>query len=337
MSDVDDKLDAAWRAASREEPPVALDDALRAAARRAVGAGPSRARHMQSWPLAAAAVVAVLAIGIVQMTPPEQVAPTIVADSAPRQAASKEKDMTAPAAAPAPRAAPATMDAAPRVTEQVAAAPAPVDRVSGTPRRQLVQPSNSPSPPNPSLALADKPQAPSGAGALATGAIAPVPERDGGALKSKLETTAAEEPAKKARAEPFPAAPAEAKNAADALVASPPPALAAAKPAPAPMRENAIEARTARRDEAPAAQAVPPAAQAQTAGAAAPTALAKVAPERERAKDSAPRTPDEWIKLIRRLQNEGRKEEVTKELAAFRAAYKERADALLPADLRETK
>jgi hypothetical protein len=36
MSDVDDKLDAAWRAASREEPPAALDDALRAAARRAV-------------------------------------------------------------------------------------------------------------------------------------------------------------------------------------------------------------------------------------------------------------------------------------------------------------
>jgi hypothetical protein len=330
MSDIDDKLAAAWRAASREEPPAALDDALRAAARRAVGAGPSRARHMQSWPLAAAAVVAVLAIGIVQMTPPEQVAPTIVADSAPRQAASKEKDMTASPAAPAPPAAPATMDAAPRVTEQVAAAPAPVDRVSGTPRRQLVQPSNSPSPPNPSVALADKPQAPSGAGSVASGAIAPAPERDGGALKSKLEVATADGPAKKARAEPFPAAPAESKNAADALVASPPPALAAAKPAPAPMRENAIEARTARRDEAPAAQA-------QTAGAAAPTALAKAAPERERAKDSAPRTPDEWIKLIRRLQNEGRKEEVAKELAAFRAEYKERADALLPTDLREVK
>src|SRR5450631_4088240 len=330
MSDVDDKLDAAWRAASREEPPAALDDALRAAARRAVGAGPSRARHMQSWPLAAAAVVAVLAIGIVQMTPPEQVTPTIVANNTQRQATVKEKDMTAPPAAPA------TMDATPRAAEQVAAAPAPVDRASGTPRRQFVPPSNS-TPPNQSTALADKPQTPSGAGSLATSAIAPTPERDGGALKSKLETAAMEEPAKKVRPEPFPAAPAESKNAADALVASvasPPPALAAAKPAPAPMRENAIEARTARRDEAPAAQA--PAARAQTAGAAAP-ALAKVAPERERAKDSAPRTPDEWIKLIRRLQNEGRKEEVTKELAAFRAEYKERADALLPADLREMK
>jgi hypothetical protein len=321
MSDVDDKLDAAWRAASREEPPVALDDALRAAARRAVGAGPSRARHMQSWPLAAAAVVAVLAIGIVQMTPPEQVTPTVVADNASRQAAAKEKDTVAPPAAPA------ALDAVPRAAEQVATTPAPADRISGLARRQLAQPSSSP-PANPSFDRSDKPPVPppSGAKGVATGAIAQAPDRDGGALKSKLETAAADDPGKKIPAEPFPAAaPAESKNAADALMATPPPASAAAKPAPAPLSENAIDARAAHRDEAPAAQA------------AAPRVLAKVAPERERAKDSAPRTPEEWIKLIRRLQSEGRKEEVAKELAAFRAEYKERANALLPADLRETK
>ena len=39
----DPRLDAAWRAASREEPPAALDDAIRAAARRGVGAARSRA------------------------------------------------------------------------------------------------------------------------------------------------------------------------------------------------------------------------------------------------------------------------------------------------------
>ena len=81
MKDIDDRLDAAWRAASREEPPAVLDDAIRAAARREVGAGPSRARHMRSWPLATAAVVTVFAVGIVQLTPPEKVTPTIVADS----------------------------------------------------------------------------------------------------------------------------------------------------------------------------------------------------------------------------------------------------------------
>src|SRR5436190_19675812 len=143
MSDVDDKLDAAWRAASREEPPAALDDALRAAARRAVSARPSRERHMQSWPLAAAAVVAVLAIGIVQMTPPEQVTPTIVADNASTQAPAKEKDAAAPPAAPA------RSEAAPRAAQQAAAPSAPADRTSSGPRKQLVPPSNSP-PPKPS-------------------------------------------------------------------------------------------------------------------------------------------------------------------------------------------
>src|SRR5258708_1336156 len=127
MSDVDDKLDAAWRAASREEPPAALDDALRAAARRAVGARPSRERHMQSWPLAAAAVVAVLAIGIVQMTPPEQVTPTIVAHNASTPATAKEKEPPAPPAAPAPS------QASPRVAEQPPAPSAPATQTTTLP------------------------------------------------------------------------------------------------------------------------------------------------------------------------------------------------------------
>lgn len=319
MSDVDDKLDAAWRAASREEPPAALDDALRAAARRAVGAGPSRARHMQSWPLAAAAIVAVLAIGIVQMAPPEQVTPTVVADNASPPVASKEKDMTPPAAAPA------APEAGPSAAGQTAATSAPTDRPSGGTQRQLAQPSSSP-PPKPSVGAVDKPQAPpaSGAGGLAAGAIAHAPDGDRGAPKSKLEA-AADEPAKKIAAEPFPAAPAESRNAADALTAPPASTVAAAKPAAPTQRENAIDARPARRDEAPSTQGTTSA------------ALAKISPEGQRAKDSAPRTPDEWIKLIRRLQGEGRKDEVAKELAAFRAEYKERADALLPADLRDVK
>ncbi len=33
MSEIDPKLDATWRAASREQPPAALDDAIRAAAK----------------------------------------------------------------------------------------------------------------------------------------------------------------------------------------------------------------------------------------------------------------------------------------------------------------
>jgi hypothetical protein len=317
MSDIDDKLAAAWRDASREAPPAALDDALRAAARRAVGAGPARARHMHSWPLAAAAIVAVIAIGIVHMAPPEQVTPTMVADSTLRAASVKEKDAAPP---PEARASPMATSASERVA-------APVDRMISAPRKQLAQPANAP-PPNLTVAPADKPQpAPaSSASGLAGGTIAQSPARDSGATESKHETAAQADLTKKSRAEPFPGTPVEAKNDADGMTAAPP--YAAAKTALAPPPENAIDARVARSDQKQYAETAP----------AAPTArLTRLASEGERAKDAAPRTPDEWIKLIRRLQGEGRKDDVSRELAAFRVEYKDRADALLPPDLREIK
>ena len=72
----DSRVDTAWKAASREEPPVALDDAIRAAARKAVDAQPRRARDKHWWyPYAAAATVAVIAVGLLQVTPPEEVNP----------------------------------------------------------------------------------------------------------------------------------------------------------------------------------------------------------------------------------------------------------------------
>ena len=64
-------------------------------------------------------------------------------------------------------------------------------------------------------------------------------------------------------------------------------------------------------------------------------AIAKVAAADEaRTKEVAAHSVEEWIKRIRDLKNAGRQDEAAKELAAFRAAYAERADALLPADLR---
>src|SRR5438105_12233797 len=76
MSDIDPELDATWRAASREQPPAALDDAIRAAARGEVGAKPGGfGATPRWWPLAVAATVAAIAVGIVQMTPPDQVTP----------------------------------------------------------------------------------------------------------------------------------------------------------------------------------------------------------------------------------------------------------------------
>src|SRR2546430_10828839 len=76
MSEIAPDLDAPWRAASREQPPTALDDAIRAAARREVGAKPGGFGAAPGWwPLAAAATVAAIAVGIVQMTPPEKITP----------------------------------------------------------------------------------------------------------------------------------------------------------------------------------------------------------------------------------------------------------------------
>lgn len=314
MSEVDDKLDAAWRDASREGPPAALDDAIRAAARRAVGAGPSRARHMRSWPLAAAAVVSMLAIGIVQLTPPEQVTPTIVADSASRLDALKEQQTT-PLAAPATGAA-ATQAAPP----QVAATPPPIDRANSVPRKQIAQPAAP-------LAPADRvqPSAPRAAGSVTSGETTASRDRDAVQSKPKSENAAPEASAKKERAEPFPAGSAEARVAANVPDASPsPPTSPVVVSRPAAARAGATSVAATR--GAPS-----------EADARAPALLAKATPESERAKDSAPRTPDEWIKLIRRLQSEGKKDDVAKELAAFRAEYKERADSLLPADLRELK
>src|SRR6266404_727178 len=79
MSEIDPELDATWRAASREQPPAALDDAIRAAARREVGARPGGLRGAPRWlPFAAAATVAAIAVGIFQMTPPERVTPPAI-------------------------------------------------------------------------------------------------------------------------------------------------------------------------------------------------------------------------------------------------------------------
>jgi hypothetical protein len=52
-----------------------------------------------------------------------------------------------------------------------------------------------------------------------------------------------------------------------------------------------------------------------------------------RAKIATTRTPDDFVREIRRLRSEGRDADAALSLAAFRAAYAD-ADARLPDDLR---
>jgi hypothetical protein len=322
----DRRVDAAWSAASREEPPPTLDAAIHAAARRAVDAGPARKRD-RTWryPLAAAAVVALLAIGIVQLTPPEQVAPTIVAE---------------------------TQTAMPGAAKDVAQPPQKAkEDVPSEATINVPVPAASP-PPQPRAGMALK-------GNLAERAPSP-PIESGAAGRSQPAKRELEALDKLARVEP------EAPRASAA-----PPVPAPARVAPPLSEPFPAAAAPERAAAAPrlAEQAPPPPATQPSAATAAPepardadrqerksvaTSPARV-PEERAVSSARPRPPEtsssgatqgkvsandarieEWIKRIRDLKREGRTEEAAKELAAFRTAYGTRADALLPADLRES-
>jgi hypothetical protein len=308
-------VDAAWRAASRDQPPPALDAAITAAARRAVGAGPKRLGAPRAWwPVAAAAVVAVVAIGIVEMTPPDEIVPTEIAPAAPQ--------------APLPAAPQPPQDTR---RDERAAAPAGASQPA-PPRIEAPRKIERAAPPS----RADAP-ATAGEGTRGTTAAEPAPRREPAAAR------AAPKPGV-----PFPASPSDASpamNAAapapDGLSAMPPSpkarqqtppssAGASAPRAPAPFAEDK------RQTTAGAAGAL--AARPETAPASEQPALAERTKDSETVTDEAQaRTVDEWIRLIRRLKAEGRNDLAAKELAAFRARYQERAEALLPADLRATK
>ena len=315
----DRRVDAAWSAASREEPPASLDAAIRDAARRAVDAAPRPKRDKHWWyPLAAAATVAVLAVGIIQLTPPEQVAPTIVADMtvAPREANKDVARPVAPAdtkivepstpinAASAPPATPSPPAQAPARRAQAAASGSLAGEGAQAPTTERDTPKQSPAAKR-ELAAQDK---------LAS-------DKSDAAAANTVASPSASVPANVAppRSEPFPAA-----------------------PAPEPQRDAYAEERkpapnTPAKAAAPQV-ARPAAAPSEEAQMRSRVAMAKVATTDEaKAKEASARSVEEWIKRIRDLKNEGRLDEAAKELAAFRNEYGERADALLPAELRAMK
>jgi hypothetical protein len=354
-TDNTEAIGRAYRTASTELPPPETDAALRAAARRAVVAGPKRARHMRNWPLAAAAVVAMLAIGILQMTPPEEVTPGEVATSAPSGARLRESTTLAQApvdtnkdAALAPSAQPqpappdnqrsladslrkeASTDSLSSVTP--VAKVKQESRQAAAPARPAAVASSSPSPaPTPAADSAASTRMQSPAQAFPAEPARRDADReklDAAAmaenrakLSSQLANAPSDERARAAGAAAPSAAPAsteEKKLAAAPAPASAPAAADAAKPtAPAPAMMMARKS-VAENAASPASETAAPAA----AGAVAKDAI---------------KPPGEWIKLIRQLRSEGKIDASNRELAAFRAAYRDRADALLPADLRAIK
>jgi hypothetical protein len=294
-SERDQRLDAAWRIASREEPPPALDATIRAAARQAVGAGPERRRNKHWWyPLAAAATVAVLAVGIAQLTPPEQVAPAVVAEGGP-SGTQRDGERQSAAIAGKPFAPPATTPRA-AVPGPAQPAPAPPGAVSADALKSVL-PRVVPAKPGPESSVGREREL-----SRQDQRAASAPEAAVAANTAPAAAAAA--PPGTLRSEPFPAAPAADERRAAFAEEPTPVAIAPAGAVGAPPSQQArtAAAKVSRADAAPLQ--APPA-----------------------------RRAEEWVKRIRDLKTEGRLEEAAKELAAFRAAYGERADALLPADL----
>ena len=137
----DPHVDAAWRALSSEEPPKSLDAAIMAAARREVGARPQKigtretmADRRRWWPLAAAATVAAIAVGVLQLTTPDQI-------GTPASDKTIVSDVPAPASRPAPEM-PATPsrpeEAKPEAGNALRAEQAPTR--ADSPRRQTPAP-----------------------------------------------------------------------------------------------------------------------------------------------------------------------------------------------------
>jgi len=275
------EVDAAWRAASTEEPPPELDAAIRAEARRAVGTGPraARRRRYRQWryPFAAAATVALLAFGIAQMTPPDQVGTSLVSDE------------PATPQARAPAAQPPAAQAARRAENGAAGAQAKKEsRRNEPPADERFATAPPQTAPPPRAATAPLAQAPASADK-------PVEMAQGAPGAETSESTAGSVTRNAAQGKPFPAASPERERAAR------------------PMPEGPVE---------------PP-------GVATASARAKVSNVDElKAKQAGAESVEAWIARIRALRASGAAAAAARELAAFRDAFGDRADALLPQDLR---
>jgi len=122
----DPAVDAAWRAASRSEPPAHVDDVILAAARAEARAAAQvrKASARKAWwtgwqPLAAAAGVFGLAFALVQMLPREEAARVPVVESARVPTETAKSGDSAPAATSTAASAPSPVPApAPAAAEQ---------------------------------------------------------------------------------------------------------------------------------------------------------------------------------------------------------------------------
>lgn len=321
----DPALERAWRAHSSETPSPELDRSILAAAHRAVDSRPTRsdATRPQRWwmPLAAAATIGAVVVGILQVAPLDQdaMAPTVVAmapSKAPTPAAlpqaekpmsREEKQQGAPAAEPARKAA--------------------VDRPAAT----VETPSAAPVAPVVAARVADT--------AIRVPAAKTEADRRDAMPPPTDQSTAADEARQSSGATPrapdsFPAA-APTKSEAEAAGRS--------ASNEAPLRESAeakgdVKAPLERSQQRETASAVGVAPRSTADGGDATGALRAPTPARlaklSASTQAKAREPEAWIARIGKLREEGRTEEAQKELREFRSAFGD-AEQRLPLELRE--
>lgn len=363
----DPALERAWREHSREMPPPALDNAILAAAHRAAGsrpqaALPAEATSPQRWwmPLAAAATIGAVVIGIMQTMPADtnlatsEVAPTAKL-TAPTPAATHNEAASPPAKS--------ARDAATTAASKQDAAPATSPSAASSGRATEAEPTSPPMPvPAPIAQKAAPASSPVTPPVAADTDVAPARKRE--AANSERSPIAMAPPPPPPSPAPLPGSTMRAPEPFPA--ATPPPS---APSAPEGVRAQAAEpgrandaasrlAETDARKDAPAerrqAPAAPPAAAPALAGrmmqAPMPASSATMAPRDELGTAAAAkplakttanqdaqtkaRDPDAWIARIRKLRDEGSTADALRELREFRDAVPD-AERRLPADLRE--
>ena len=319
----DPELEKLYRAQSREEPPPALDAAILAAAHRAVASAPRKAgeatRPQRWWmPLAAAAAIGVIAIGVIQQMPKESAIDATSVATAPTSVPPPARS-PAPAPAPPAPAPPAAPEAAPPPAAQAPVATmeqrsVPADAGALAKKQKAADAVGAAPPPPPALAAA-KPSSEKSAPAQSARdnklvaepapvpfPAAPAPQKTEAASGEAKRDMPAEQPMAAQRKDAFRE---ERQNAAPALAGAPPPPPPASAPA-ARMR-----------------------AQSETAAGAVAQSRSAIDPEMS----ALARDPDAWITRIRKLRDEGNTAQALRELKEFRALVPD-AERRLPPDLR---
>lgn len=354
-----DALSRAYRGSAHDEPPAALDDAIRAAARRAVNARPQSLR--KSWysrfggQLAIAAVM-VLTVSITMVLvneQPELAPPPVQKALAPRAAAPKAQEETrmAEPSRPGPALEKRRSDA-PGISQGRIA--------SEVSRSEIASDSMQRTAPAATLKIQQAPETPAPA---AAGSIAvrrePMPFAADSAMQSEAKREAATPAAKdlaelpSAQMAPRTTAPIPAPAAAQPA----PPAMASTAPAPMPAPAVARPAMPAvagaapakSKMAAPAAPATPAALNAPAeaersradAAAAQPQEFARKKQNAANVQETADKpvgalaeSPAHWLERIIELRKEGKTKEAEEELAKFRTRY---PDYPLPAELKSNR